>query len=57
MIELQDWQKPLAAKMADVLRRERMFLCAATTGAGKTYLASAVARELGMPTLWASGTG
>lgn len=51
MIELQDWQKPLAAKMADVLRRQRMFLCSATTGAGKTYLASAVARELGMPTL------
>lgn len=50
-MELQDWQKPLAAKMADVLKRERMFLCAATTGAGKTYLASAVARELGMPTL------
>ena len=50
-MELQDWQKPLAAKMADVLRRQRMFLCSATTGAGKTYLASAVARELGMPTL------
>ena len=28
-----------------------MFLCSATTGAGKTYLASAVARELGIPTL------
>ena len=51
MIELQDWQKPLAVKMADVLKRQRMFLCSATTGAGKTYLASAVARELGMPTL------
>lgn len=51
MLDLKDWQKPLAAKMADVLRRERMFLCSATTGAGKTYLASAVARELGMPTL------
>ena len=50
-MELQDWQKPLAAKMADVLKRERMFLCAATTGAGKTYFASAVARELGMPTM------
>lgn len=37
--------------MANVLSRERMFLCSATTGAGKTYLASAVARTLGIPTL------
>ncbi len=51
MIELKDWQKPLAAKMADVLGRERAFLCAATTGAGKTYLACDVIAKLGMPAL------
>ena len=51
MIELKDWQKPLAAKMADVLGRNRMFLCAANTGAGKTYLACDVAKRLGIPML------
>lgn len=51
MLDLKEWQRPLAARMADVLSRERMFLCSATTGAGKTYLASAVARKLGIPTL------
>lgn len=50
-MELKEWQKPLAAKMADVLGRERAFLCSATTGAGKTYLACAVIGRLGMPAL------
>lgn len=51
MIELKEWQRPLAEKMADVLGRERAFLCAATTGAGKTYLACDVIAKLGMPAL------
>ena len=50
-MELKDWQKPLAAKMADVLGRKRAFLCAASTGAGKTYLACDVIAKLGMPAL------
>ena len=37
--------------MADVLGRERAFLCSATTGAGKTYLACDVIGRLGMPAL------
>lgn len=48
---LKDWQKPLAEKMADVLGRERAFLCAANTGAGKTYLACDVIKRLGIPAL------
>ena len=51
MIELKEWQKPLAAKMTDVLGRERAFLCAANTGAGKTYLACDVIKGLGIPAL------
>ena len=50
-MELKDWQKPLAAEMADVLGKERAFLCAASTGAGKTYLACDVIGRLGTPAL------
>ena len=51
MMGLKDWQKPFAEKMADVLGRERAFLCAANTGAGKTYLACDVIKRLGIPAL------
>lgn len=51
MLDLKEWQRPLAARMADVLSRERMFLCSATTGAGKTYLACDVVKKLGIPVL------
>lgn len=51
MLDLKDWQRPLAARMADVLSRERAFLCAANTGAGKTYLACDVMKRLKVPTL------
>lgn len=51
MIELKEWQRPFAEKMADVLGRERAFLCAANTGAGKTYLACDVIKSLGIPAL------
>lgn len=51
MMGLKDWQKPLAEKMANVLGRERAFLCAANTGAGKTYLACDVIKRLGIPAL------
>ena len=46
-----DWQRPLADRIADVLGRARAFLCAATTGAGKTYLACDVIRQLNVPAL------
>ena len=51
MIELQDWQKPLAERIVDVLGRARAFLCAANTGAGKTYIACDVIKKLGIPAL------
>lgn len=50
-MELREWQKPIAAKQTEVLRRERVFLEAATTGAGKTYLASQTILDLKIPTL------
>lgn len=50
-MELLEWQKPLAAKQTEVLRRERCFLMAANTGAGKTYLAAQTIKDLGIPTL------
>ena len=51
MIELQPWQRPLAARQTDVLRRERVFLSSAHTGAGKTYLACQTIKDLGIPAL------
>lgn len=50
-MELREWQKPIAAKQTEVLRRERVFLEAATTGAGKTYLAAQTILDLKIPTL------
>ena len=50
-MELREWQRPIAAKQTEVLRRERVFLEAATTGAGKTYLAAQTILDLKMPTL------
>lgn len=50
-MELLEWQKPLAAKQTEVLKKERCFLMAAHTGAGKTYLAAQTIKELGLPTL------
>lgn len=50
-MELRDWQKPIAAKQTEVLRRERVLLEAATTGAGKTYLAAKTITDLKMPAL------
>ena len=50
-MELRDWQKPIAAKQTEVLSRERVLLEAATTGAGKTYLAAKTIVDLGIPTL------
>lgn len=41
----------MAAKQTEVLRRERCFLMAANTGAGKTYLAAQTIKDLGIPTL------
>lgn len=50
-MELREWQKPIAAKQTEVLQRERVFLEAATTGAGKTYLAAQTVLDLKIPTL------
>ena len=51
IIELKDWQRPLATRQSEVLGRQRAFLCAAHTGAGKTYLACQTIKDLGIPTL------
>lgn len=50
-MELLDWQKPLAAKQTEVLEKERCFLMAAHTGAGKTYLAAETIKALKLPTI------
>ena len=51
MFELKDWQRPLAARQSEVLGRQRAFLCAAHTGAGKTFIACQTIKDLGIPTL------
>lgn len=50
-MKLKEWQVPIAARQTDVLGRERVLLEAATTGAGKTYLAAKTITDLGIPTL------
>lgn len=50
-MELQEWQKPIAARQTEVLSRERVLLEAATTGAGKTYLAAQTIADLRIPAL------
>ena len=50
-LSLRSWQVPLAERQTKVLQTERMFLCAASTGAGKTYLACYTIAKLGIPTL------
>ena len=50
-ITLHSWQVPLAERQTKVLQTGRMFLCAASTGAGKTYLACYTIAKLGIPTL------
>lgn len=50
-MKLKEWQVPIAARQTDVLGRERVLLEAATTGAGKTYLAAQTIKDLGIPTL------
>lgn len=43
---LQDWQRPLAAKLIRMMRKERYNLVALPTGSGKTYLSTAAAKIL-----------
>lgn len=50
-MKLLDWQKPLAERQTETLRRERCFLMAANTGAGKTYLAAQTIVDLKLPTI------
>ena len=51
LMELQDWQVPLAEHQTRVLREGRVMLSACHTGSGKTYLACQTIKDLGMPTL------
>ncbi len=51
MIELKEWQRPLAAKQTEVLGKERVFLSACHTGSGKTYIACQTIKDLGIPAL------
>ena len=46
-----DWQKPLIAKQSDTLKKNRVFLCSAHTGSGKTVMALQTVKDLGIPTL------
>ena len=51
MIEPYDWQKPIIAQQTEQLRTGRVFICSATTGAGKTVMALQTIKELGLPAL------
>lgn len=46
-----DWQMPLVARQDAALRKGRIMVSACHTGSGKTVLALATAKDLGMPTL------
>ena len=46
-----DWQKPLIAKQSDTLKKNRVFLCSAHTGSGKTVMALQTVKDLGLPSL------
>ena len=46
-----DWQKPLIAKQSDTLKKNRVFLCSAHTGSGKTVMALQTVKDLGIPSL------
>lgn len=51
-MKLFDWQVPLADHMYKQLSSDnRVFLCAATTGAGKTFLSADVVKRLDCPVL------
>lgn len=50
-MELYEWQKPIAAKAVESLKRHRVFVCGATTGAGKTPVSCDIIRQLGCPAL------
>lgn len=50
-MELHDWQKPLARRQTETLRRGRVMLSACHTGSGKTYLACQTIKDLGLPAL------
>lgn len=50
-MELYEWQKPIARKAAQSLEKDRVFVCAACTGAGKTPISCSVIAELKAPTM------
>lgn len=51
MVKPYDWQLPVIRAQTDSLRKNRVFVNSACTGAGKTVMALASAAELGRPTL------
>lgn len=50
-MELYEWQKPIASKAVNSLVNNRVFVCAACTGAGKTPISCFVIAELKVPTI------
>lgn len=51
IISPYDWQLPIVRQQTEQLRKGRVFVCSATTGAGKTVMALQTVKELGLPTL------
>ena len=49
MITPYDWQLPIIRQQTEQLRKGRVFVCSATTGAGKTVMALQTIKELGLP--------
>lgn len=50
-MELFDWQKPIKDAAVASLKKNRVFICGAYTGSGKTPISCAVIKELGCPAL------
>ena len=48
---LYEWQKPIAGRAIKSLAKDRVFVCAACTGAGKTPIACSAIAELKAPTI------
>jgi hypothetical protein len=51
MITPYDWQLPIIRQQTEQLRKGHVFVCSATTGAGKTVMALQTVKELGLPAL------
>lgn len=51
MIKPYSWQQPIIDQQVRVLKKERAFLTACTTGSGKTVMALQTIKDLGIPAL------